>query len=99
MAEADGAQLEFRVAAFLGDDPVAKADIREKEMYTGFPLQSSTTAIKLKLLQRRDKTRKNTHSSPCMGASLAPETKLDIMTSFVRSIKALPKHRRTGLKR
>lgn len=29
IGEADGAQIEFRVAAFLGDDKQAKADIRE----------------------------------------------------------------------
>lgn len=31
LSEADGSQLEFRVAAFLGQDPVAMADIRNDE--------------------------------------------------------------------
>lgn len=52
VGEADGAQLEFRVAAHLGRDPVALADIRNKvdvhsrtaAAYLGIPVEQVTKA-------------------------------------------------------
>mgnify|MGYP003111673158 FL=1 len=71
--EADFAQLEFRTAAFLGQDPVAKQEIE-----TGFDVHSYTAEVITKAGQKMGRQEAKAHTfAPLFGATGYGRTKAE----------------------